>query len=105
MQMRPILRGLKTFVTPNPDRKGTGGTVSARYCYSVWLRHLVRAAKAGCDAWPRVVAEVRPLMDSYVFPEHILSEERLATCLRPDRLRSIELALERVGDASTPVPG
>lgn len=165
MQIRPILRGLKTFVTPGPDRRGTGGTVSARYCYSVWLRHLIRATEAGCASWPKVVAElgpgdslgiglaallsgadhyqgldvvrhaanstnasvfaelvqlfkqradlpeadefpeVRPVMESYAFPKHILSEERLAMCLRPDRLRSIELALERVGDVRAPEPG
>lgn len=26
---------------------GTGGTVSARYCYSVWMRHLLKAEAAG----------------------------------------------------------
>lgn len=41
-------------------RRGTGGTTSSRYCYSVWLRHLVTAAKAGLPASPTHVAELGP---------------------------------------------
>ncbi|NDU87602.1 MAG: hypothetical protein G3I09_05425, partial [Ferrovum sp.] len=38
---RLILRGIKSvFMTPPA---GTGGTTSAQYCYSVFLRHLVIA--------------------------------------------------------------
>ncbi len=36
------------------------GTVSARYCYSVWLRHLVMAHKAGLPTNPKTVAELGP---------------------------------------------
>jgi hypothetical protein len=39
---------------------GTGGTDSGRYCYSVWLRHLVCAARSGLPTNPRVVAELGP---------------------------------------------
>jgi hypothetical protein len=39
---------------------GTGGTNSARYCYSVWLRHLVMAAQNGLNADPKDVAELGP---------------------------------------------
>ena len=48
---------------PGLDRMGgrhTGGTVSARYCYSVWLRHLITARKHGLAGHPRVVAELGP---------------------------------------------
>ncbi|MEA3450224.1 MAG: methyltransferase domain-containing protein [Patescibacteria group bacterium] len=38
---------------------GTKGSNSARYCYSVWLRHLVRAHEAGFDV-PKVLAELGP---------------------------------------------
>ncbi len=38
---------------------GTKGSDSARYCYSVWLRHLVRAHEAGFDL-PRTLAELGP---------------------------------------------
>ncbi|MCK5061840.1 methyltransferase domain-containing protein [Candidatus Parcubacteria bacterium] len=39
---------------------GTGGTMSARYCYSIWLRHLVKARNEGLAEIPRVVAELGP---------------------------------------------
>src|SRR5437016_7019160 len=60
VQLRPILRGLRTYVSRHPDRKGTGGTGSARYCYSIWLRHLVQARLAGVEALPHTVAELGP---------------------------------------------
>jgi hypothetical protein len=37
----------------------TGGTVSARYCYSVWMRHLIKSAACG-GGIPKVVAELGP---------------------------------------------
>jgi len=39
---------------------GTGGTLSARYCYSIWLRHLVAGYKQGMSEIPQVVAELGP---------------------------------------------
>ena len=41
-------------------RPRLGGTESARYCYSVWLRHLVMAHENGLPTDPRVVAELGP---------------------------------------------
>jgi hypothetical protein len=38
----------------------TGGTNSARYCYTVWLRHLVKAVENGLPAYPKVIAELGP---------------------------------------------
>ena len=40
--------------------RGTGGTNSARYCYSVWLRHLVIAHMNGLPTAPTNVAELGP---------------------------------------------
>lgn len=40
--------------------RGTGGTDSARYCYSVWLRHVVKAREAGVWNAPRRIAELGP---------------------------------------------
>jgi len=40
--------------------RGTGGTDSARYCYSIWLRHIVMAARNGLDPHPAVIAELGP---------------------------------------------
>lgn len=42
------------------SRAKTGGTCSASYCYSVWLRHLVRAHLAGLSTCPETVAELGP---------------------------------------------
>ncbi len=61
MRIRPILRGLKSylpFFSATPT--GTGGTISARYCYGVWLRHQVVLDENGLDPHPRVVAELGP---------------------------------------------
>lgn len=62
MKLRQLLYGLSTFVTgvSSDCAKGTGGTDSARYCYSVWLRHLVMARQNGLDPYPEVVAELGP---------------------------------------------
>ena len=62
MSVRPILRGLATYlpVVKRFTNRGSGGTDSARYCYTVWLRHLVSLHAAGLGAhWP-VVAELGP---------------------------------------------
>ncbi len=47
--------GLKSFVT-----QSTGGTNSARYCYSVWLRHMVMVRDHGLNTNPKIVAELGP---------------------------------------------
>jgi hypothetical protein len=58
---RAILSGLVTWLPGFPAMRGTGGTDSARYCYSVWLRHLklANAARPGLGV-PRAVAELGP---------------------------------------------
>src|SRR5215467_3958939 len=38
----------------------TGGTTSARYCYSVWMRHLCSVSKTLGVIRPRCVAELGP---------------------------------------------
>jgi hypothetical protein len=55
------MEGLATYVPGIPWlRGGTGGTSSACYCYSVWLRHLVMARRAGLRPSLDVVAELGP---------------------------------------------
>ncbi|HEY2418369.1 MAG TPA: hypothetical protein VGH84_10660 [Steroidobacteraceae bacterium] len=41
-------------------RRGTGGTSSARYCYGVWMRHLINAYACGHIQVPETVAELGP---------------------------------------------
>lgn len=135
----------------------TGGTDSAEYCYSVWLRHLTLAFRNGlCSRVPQVVAElgpgdsigiglaallsgcqryigldvvdhtqldknmdvfdglvslfqrrapifsgpefndVKPELESYHFPSHILSDEILSMNLAPERLDHIRASILNV---------
>jgi hypothetical protein len=62
MILKPVVRGLLTYVPAIEKRigKSTRGTDSARYCYSVWMRHLVMARASGLADDPRVVAELGP---------------------------------------------
>jgi hypothetical protein len=60
MKIKKILIGLSTYIPGLNDYRGTGGTDSARYCYSVWLRHLVMAKRNGLIPYPKVVAELGP---------------------------------------------
>ncbi len=62
MKLKQLIYGLATFV-PGINQvfaKGTGGSDSARYCYSVWLRHLVMAKKNGLNPYPKRIAEFGP---------------------------------------------
>ena len=140
-------------------REATQGTTSAAYCYTVWLRHLVMAAKHGCDTDPGAVAElgpgdtlgtglaallcgaqrytaldaaayanpranvaifdelvellrarapipsgeayrnVKPPLDEYAFPHHILGQERLERSLDSHRVARIRRAVLGEDDA------
>jgi len=62
LKIGQLLYGIATFI-PGVNAvfgRGAGATSSARYCYSVWLRHLVTAAANGLKVPPRVVAELGP---------------------------------------------
>jgi len=62
VSVKSIIKGLLSY-TPFYKivvRKGTGGTNSARYCYSVWLRHLILLFENGMVAHPKVIAELGP---------------------------------------------
>ena len=56
--MITYLPGITRFIQKKSG--ATVGTSSARYCYSVWLRHLVIAYKNGFVEHPKVVAELGP---------------------------------------------
>jgi SAM-dependent methyltransferase len=61
--LKYLLRGLATFA-PGVAlfvQTRTGGTTSALYCYSVWLRHLVLAQRSGlCVGVPQNIVELGP---------------------------------------------
>jgi Methyltransferase domain len=64
MRKREMVKGMATFIPflkhVVQKRDETGGTDSARYCYSVWLRHLSMAQLAGLDTHPKIIAELGP---------------------------------------------
>jgi SAM-dependent methyltransferase len=61
LKVRALLSGAATYIPGYRAMRATGGTDSARYCYTVWLRHLV-LANTGAPGLgvPRVVAELGP---------------------------------------------
>ena len=62
MHTRRLAMGLATYV-PGASRFAnmkTGGSDSARYCYSVWLRHLVSAQGPEFSGVPVSLAEIGP---------------------------------------------
>lgn len=153
--MRSLLIGLASLVPSvyTLIHHSTGGTVSARYCYSVWLRHLVLMGKNSLMVEPKVIAElgpgdsfgiglaallsgantyyafdiveyasnqrnlqvlndlvelflqraaipgddefpeVKPKLNSYDFPAHILTEQRLKKTLAPQRIEAVRRSL------------
>jgi hypothetical protein len=60
-RLRSVLGGIRTFV-PGYSPLGTslGGNSHARYCYSVWLRHLLAWRAAGMTGPIRTTAELGP---------------------------------------------
>lgn len=61
MSITAIAKGLATFVVPASwYNRSHGRTLSARYCYSVYLRHLVKLDEAGAGTDPGSVAEIGP---------------------------------------------
>jgi SAM-dependent methyltransferase len=62
IKLPQIMYGICTFVPgiAKAFRGGAGSTLSARYCYSVWMRHLVLAFQNGLKVHPEIVAEIGP---------------------------------------------
>jgi hypothetical protein len=137
----------------------TGGSCNARYCYSVWLRHLIISYERGLNSIPKIVAELgpgdslgagiaalisgaekyypldikkysnehanlkmleelvglftkksdipddiefpelRPLLKSYKFPDHIFTKSYLAEILDGSRLSEIEKAIRSMNES------
>ncbi len=157
-----LVCGMKSYIPGlGKPPQGGGATRLSRYCYSVWLRHLVMAHKSGLNTRPNIIVELgpgyslgvglcgllsgagryyaldktryvkretnlkvfdelvgllrfnsripddhefpdmRPRLDSYDFPRHILTEERLGQALRDDRVRSIRSELLDLDTAGT----
>jgi hypothetical protein len=60
-RLRPIMGGMKQFVCGySPKGESVGANSNARYCYSVWLRHLTAWRRAGFVGRILTVAELGP---------------------------------------------
>jgi SAM-dependent methyltransferase len=59
-KVRPILRGLRSYLPGFDERMITGGAATALYCYAVWLRHLHVASAHGLVGIPQTVVELGP---------------------------------------------
>jgi len=61
MRLKKLAQGLATYLPITKFiQTRTGGSDDARYCYSVWLRHLTNAQRAGLPTDPQTVAELGP---------------------------------------------
>ena len=64
MKIKQLIYGVASFI-PGVDSlyqkfQSTGGTIDARYCYSIWMRHLIMMDLSNHDTNPSVVAELGP---------------------------------------------
>jgi hypothetical protein len=57
VNVKPVVKGALTFIP-----EGGGQTNSARYCYGVWLKHLVMLHESGLRTIPTTLAELGPGM-------------------------------------------
>jgi hypothetical protein len=62
MKIKFFLFGIGTFIPGifNLFARPTGGTSDSKYCYSVWLRHLVKLNEAGSTDIPKRILELGP---------------------------------------------
>jgi hypothetical protein len=63
IELKPVVKGIAMMV-PGVHRlrprRGGEGTVSADYCYGVWLKHLTLLWQSGMRGMPRSVVELGP---------------------------------------------
>ena len=60
VKLRKMLGGMKSYLPKGSVILPTYGTDSARYCYTVWLRHLKFLKKNGIIKFPEIIAELGP---------------------------------------------
>ena len=62
LTLRSVVKGMATWLPylSSLANSNTGGTISARYCYSVWMRHLCTVTQTLGVFRPRCIAELGP---------------------------------------------
>ena len=112
MSLYVIAKGLASFVVPPAlTNRGGGRTHSARYCYSVYLRHLAKLAAAGLPTAPAAVAEIGPgesvgtgLAALIAGAERYAGFDVKEYALRPDTLALFD-EIAALFRARAPIPG
>jgi len=61
-KMKPLLKGIVKSLPgiEHVMHKRPGSTVKSRYCYAVWMRHLINAMENGMTRIPKSVVELGP---------------------------------------------
>jgi SAM-dependent methyltransferase len=114
MRFRKWARGalsyLPGFEAWASTRAGGGGTLSARYCYGVWMRHLTLGFRSGLSRYPEVVAEVGPGSSIGIGLAALLCGSRAYYALDvigyADQLKNLEVldGLVELFQARAPIP-
>ncbi len=64
MRVKPLIKGLLTFVPFShvvlPKKNADGGSHNAKYCYDVWMKHIVTLWNNGLRSVPNALAEFGP---------------------------------------------
>ena len=63
MRLKPLIKGLSTYIpgmNTLVEKRGSGGTDSAAYCYGVWFKHLTLLWENGLKRMPSSLAELGP---------------------------------------------
>jgi len=58
--IKEIIKSISGIEIVYKPKKNQGLTCNARYCYSVWLRHLIYAFQNGFNSVPNIIAELGP---------------------------------------------
>lgn len=113
VKWRKIGEGLLTYVpgVTQLAQRVSGGSGDARYCYSVWLRHLVCLAEADLPTDPHTVGELGPgdslgvgLCAMLTGADHYFACD-VRTYADPERNRAVLDELVEMLRARTPIPG
>jgi hypothetical protein len=110
-KLHALASGLKSFVPWIGQYRGTGGSTSALYCYTVWWRHLGIIAEAGALRPLRSVVELGPGDSLGVSLAALLAGADRVTALdviahnEPDRDVRVFAELDALFSARADVPG
>ncbi len=110
-KLRALAAGIRSYVPLARTYRGTGGSTSARYCYTVWFRHLAALAESGVELQLDSVAELGPGDSLGVGLSALLSGAGQVTCLDviehddPARDSRVLDELAALFEARAPVPG